>query len=179
LKALKPKKAKTKLKPKVAKLKSKPKKAKLKEKSTGSKVLLSKKRKSGESGAKGRSSKSKSKSLTKKKLGKASKSKRSVLSGRSNRSNGRATTKKKSTGDDLTKIEGIGPAIQKLLKKKGIRTWNKLSKAKIGKLREILEQGGSRFKMHDPGTWSRQANLAAKGKWDRLSTLQDKLNKGK
>jgi len=37
----------------------------------------------------------------------------------------------------------------------------------------------SRYKMHDPTTWPKQAKLAADGKWDELKKLQDELDGGK
>jgi len=33
--------------------------------------------------------------------------------------------------------------------------------------------------MHDPGTWARQAKLAAGDKWDQLKKLQDELDGGR
>jgi len=47
------------------------------------------------------------------------------------------------------------------------------------KLREILQKGGDRFKMHDPQTWSDQAKLAVEGKWVELQEYQDFLIGGK
>jgi len=90
-----------------------------------------------------------------------------------------STTKKKSKADDLKKIEGIGPKIAELLTKAGIKTFADLSAAKKTTLTNILEAAGSRYKMHDPSTWAKQAKLAAKGKWDKLATLQDELIGGK
>ena len=81
--------------------------------------------------------------------------------------------------DDLTKIEGIGPKIQSLLKDAGIRTWKQLSKTPTPKLRKILTDAGSRYKMHNPGTWAEQALLAADGKWDELKKWQDELDGGR
>ena len=86
---------------------------------------------------------------------------------------------KKTVKDDLKKIEGIGPKIAGLLVEAGIKTFADLSKAKVTTLREVLQNAGSRFKMHDPSTWAQQAKLAAKGAWDELKTLQDKLNGGR
>lgn len=88
-------------------------------------------------------------------------------------------TATKSTSDDLTKIEGIGPKIATLLVEKGIKTFAELSKAKESNLKSILTEAGSKFQMHDPSTWAQQATLAAKGNWDALKTLQDQLNGGK
>ena len=79
----------------------------------------------------------------------------------------------------LTLIEGIGPKIQTLLNKAGIKTFADLGKTKVAVLRTILKDAGSRFAMHDPSTWSRQAKLAAKGNWDKLKTLQDELKGGR
>lgn len=83
------------------------------------------------------------------------------------------------TVDDLTKIEGIGPKIAELLKAAGISTFAQLAKAKTTQVREILDQAGPRYKMHEPATWSKQAKLAASGDWASLSTLQEQLKGGK
>ena len=92
------------------------------------------------------------------------------------------TTAKKSTTakkDDLKKIEGIGPKIAQILQDKGIKTFEDLGKAKVTALRKYLAEAGPRYKMHQPGTWPKQAKLAAKGDWDKLSKLQDELKGGK
>lgn len=84
----------------------------------------------------------------------------------------------KSSADNLTKIEGIGPKIATLLNDAGIVTFADLGATKVGVLRKILNEAGSRFKMHNPSTWAKQAKLAAKGSWDKLQKLQDELNGG-
>ena len=81
--------------------------------------------------------------------------------------------------DDLKKIEGIGPKIAGLLNAKGIHTFADLGKAKKALLQETLAEAGSRFRMHDPSTWAKQAKLAAKGEWDKLTKLQDELKGGR
>ncbi|ANH82893.1 glycoside hydrolase family 13 [Niabella ginsenosidivorans] len=81
--------------------------------------------------------------------------------------------------NDLTKIEGIGPAIAKLLEQQGIQSFKDLSKATGKKLKEILSAAGSKFALHDPKSWPRQAKLAAAEKWDELKALQDELLGGK
>ena len=83
------------------------------------------------------------------------------------------------TNDDLTKIEGVGPKIQTLLQEKGILTFSDLAKAKVADLKAILEAAGSRYKMHDPATWAKQAKLAADGQWEKLQQLQNELKGGK
>ncbi|MEM1320299.1 MAG: glycoside hydrolase family 13 [Bacteroidota bacterium] len=85
----------------------------------------------------------------------------------------------KATADKLTKIEGIGPKIEGLIKAEGINTFADLSKAKIAVLRDILAKAGKRYQMHDPSTWAKQAGMAAKGKWDELNKWQDELKGGR
>lgn len=97
----------------------------------------------------------------------------------------KATTKKAapkkadSKKDDLTKVEGIGPKIAEILTNSGIATFESLGNAKAKDIKSILEGAGSRYKMHDPTTWPKQAKLAAKGDWDKLAKLQDELKGGK
>ncbi len=81
--------------------------------------------------------------------------------------------------DDLKVVEGIGPKIEELLNNAGIFSFEQLAHSKADKLKKILEEAGSRFPMHDPTTWPQQAELAAKGKFEELKTLQDKLNAGR
>ncbi len=81
--------------------------------------------------------------------------------------------------DDLTKVEGIGKKIEVLLNKSGISSYKQLSKATVKKLKQILEEAGSKYSMHNPGTWPKQAKLAADGKWDELDALKQELNAGK
>ena len=81
--------------------------------------------------------------------------------------------------DNLTKIEGIGPKIAEHLNAGGIMTFADLANAKLEALQEILLNAGPRYKMHDPGTWAMQSQLAVDGKWDELKVLQDKLDGGK
>jgi len=85
----------------------------------------------------------------------------------------------KSVKDKLRLIEGIGPKIEELLMAKGIDTFQKLSKAKITKLKSILTNAGSRYAFHDPTTWPKQAALAANGKMTELKKWQDELKGGK
>lgn len=81
--------------------------------------------------------------------------------------------------DDLTKIEGVGKAIQALLYKNNIYSYKQLSKKTIISLKEILESGGSKFNIHHPGTWPKQSKLAAAGKWEELKLSQKHLKGGK
>ena len=90
---------------------------------------------------------------------------------------------KKSTkakgGDDLRKIEGVGPKIAEILTNAGLATFDAVSKASADQIREILAEAGNRYKSHDPTTWPKQAEFAAAGKWDELKEWQDKLDGGR
>ena len=81
--------------------------------------------------------------------------------------------------DDLTKIEGIGPKIAEIINQSGITTFAALAKTTAAHLKDLLTAAGSRYKMHDPATWPKQAALAAKGDWSTLQKLQDELKGGK
>jgi len=84
----------------------------------------------------------------------------------------KATTK----GDDLKKIEGIGPKIASTLAEAGISTFAELAKTEPAKISEIIS--GVRGN-HVTDTWPAQAQLAADGKWDELKKWQDELDGGK
>lgn len=82
--------------------------------------------------------------------------------------------------NDLQIIEGVGPKIEKLLRRSSIDTWKKLADGDAEVIREMLiTEGGARYKMHDPTTWSQQALLAHNGKWKELKDLQDELLGGR
>jgi predicted flap endonuclease-1-like 5' DNA nuclease len=81
--------------------------------------------------------------------------------------------------DDLVKIEGIGKQIASLLNKNGILSYSQLSKSSAKKLKEILEAAGPKFNIHQPGSWPKQAKLAAAAKWEELEALQKELKGGK
>ncbi len=82
--------------------------------------------------------------------------------------------------DDLKKIEGIGPKISRVLGAAGILTFAQLAETTADRVREILVAEDPRLgRISDPTTWAEQAELAAAGKWDELSTLQDALKGGR
>ncbi len=81
--------------------------------------------------------------------------------------------------DDLTIVEGIGPKINGLLQSKGINTFGQLANTNPDTIKEMLNEAGANYRIHDPGTWPAQALLAANGKWDELRAWQEELNKGK
>jgi predicted flap endonuclease-1-like 5' DNA nuclease len=90
-------------------------------------------------------------------------------------SSGRAPVQR----DDLKRIEGIGPRIEKMLNDDLIFTWAELAAAPVERLKGILRRGGDRYKMHDPKSWPDQAKLAAQGRWKELEELQDILQGGR
>ena len=81
--------------------------------------------------------------------------------------------------DDLTVVEGIGPKIQELFHNHDVKTWKALSECSIEKCQSVLDSGGERYKIHQPGTWSKQAKLAYEGRWEDLLKWQDELDGGK
>ena len=81
--------------------------------------------------------------------------------------------------DDLRKVEGIGPKIAELLNNAGINTFAQLGATEVDRIKEILAEAGSRYASHNPGTWPKQAQMAADGKWDELKAWQDELDGGK
>lgn len=82
-------------------------------------------------------------------------------------------------GDNLKKIEGIGPKVSSILNAAGILTFSDLATKSTSDIKDILSKEGSTFAAMDPSTWAEQASLASKGAWDELSSLQDSLNGGK
>ena len=86
-------------------------------------------------------------------------------------------TKKNSKTDDLTRIEGIGPVIEKILVKNGIKTFKELSQTPAYKIEEILKLNN--LQQHSPKSWPRQASLAYQGSWIELDKLQDELRGGR
>lgn len=86
---------------------------------------------------------------------------------------------KKIKENDLTVVEGIGPKIQELFHNHNINTWKALSESSLEMCQKVLDSGGSRYKIHKPGTWSDQAKLAYEGKWEALLKLQNQLDGGK
>ncbi len=92
-----------------------------------------------------------------------------------------APAKKKATkkGDDLTKVEGIGPKVKGIFNEEGILTFADLAAKKPEELRAILAPKGGTYAGMNPDTWPEQAQLAAEGKWDELKKWQDELDGGK
>ena len=90
----------------------------------------------------------------------------------------KATAKKSSAKDDLTKIEGIGPKAADALAAAGLATFTDVSKSTPTKIKKILDEAEGRFGAMDPGSWPKQAKLAATDKWDELKKWQDEMDGG-
>ncbi|MEZ4809688.1 MAG: hypothetical protein R2819_04950 [Allomuricauda sp.] len=86
---------------------------------------------------------------------------------------------KKIKQDDLKLVEGIGPKIEGLFHNFGIKTWKALSEASTDKCQEVLNSGGSRYRIHDPASWPMQAKMAHEGQWKKLAKWQDDHRAGK
>ncbi|MCC6243898.1 MAG: hypothetical protein IT353_13730 [Gemmatimonadaceae bacterium] len=80
--------------------------------------------------------------------------------------------------DDLTIVEGIGPKINELLVAAGIDTFVKLADTPIARIQSILDAAGPTFRIANPATWPQQSALCARGAWEELKTLQDRLDAG-
>ena len=90
----------------------------------------------------------------------------------------KAATKKSSAKDDLTKIEGIGPKAAEALTAAGLATFADVSKSTPTKIKKILDEAEGKFGAMDPGTWTKQAKMAATDKWDELKKWQDEMDGG-
>jgi predicted flap endonuclease-1-like 5' DNA nuclease len=81
--------------------------------------------------------------------------------------------------DDLRIVEGIGPKIAGMFNDHGIKTWKALSEVSVARCQEILDSGGSRYKVHDPASWPMQAKMCYEGKWTELAKWQNQHKHGK
>lgn len=80
--------------------------------------------------------------------------------------------------DDLKKVEGIGPVIEKALHAGGITTFAQLAATSVEDLERIVKTEG-KVRIAFPESWPAQAALAAAGNWDGLFALQEELNAGR
>lgn len=81
--------------------------------------------------------------------------------------------------DNLQIIEGIGPKMSEFLHSKGINSWETLAAYDEHYLKDLLDKEGNKYRIIDPTSWPAQANLANKGEWEKLITLQKTLEGGK
>ena len=80
---------------------------------------------------------------------------------------------------ELEKVEGIGPQIAQILIKNGIMDLEDLSRTSVEELKKILKTAGQKYNIADPSTWPEQAALGAKGDWEAMEKLKDKLKGGR
>jgi predicted flap endonuclease-1-like 5' DNA nuclease len=80
--------------------------------------------------------------------------------------------------NDLTVVEGIGPAIAHLCINRGITTWWSMANADISVLRSMLAEAGPKYQVHDPTSWPQQARLLANGQWEKFQRLAEALRDG-
>ncbi len=80
--------------------------------------------------------------------------------------------------NDLTVIEGIGPKINLLFNNAGFHTFAEVAKMTEAQMQKILDDAGPRYRLAKPGTWAKQADLAAQNKWEQLKSWQDELKHG-
>ncbi|MCB0640040.1 MAG: hypothetical protein KDC44_00300, partial [Phaeodactylibacter sp.] len=83
------------------------------------------------------------------------------------------------SSDNLQIVEGIGPKIETILKDAGIADWGRLAAAQPDQLRSTLEAAGPSYRIHDPESWPKQAQLAKDGKWQELIAFQKAASGGK
>ena len=79
--------------------------------------------------------------------------------------------------DDLTRIEGVGPKVVKVLNGIGIFTFEQLATANVADVQTALNV--AKLQMMDPTDWISQAKLAAKADWAGLEKLQGELKGGR
>jgi predicted flap endonuclease-1-like 5' DNA nuclease len=76
-------------------------------------------------------------------------------------------------GDDLKKIEGIGPRIEDILNSHGIYTFKELRETDRDTLKSYLVKADSRFQNNETESWPHQAGMAEKGQWEELKIYQE------
>ena len=72
-----------------------------------------------------------------------------------------APKKETAKGDDLKKLEGVGPKLAEILNEAGIATYADLAGTSVEKMKEILEAAGSRYASKDPAPWIAEAKTLA------------------
>jgi predicted flap endonuclease-1-like 5' DNA nuclease/cbb3-type cytochrome oxidase subunit 3 len=88
------------------------------------------------------------------------------------------SSKKAPEGDDLTKLEGIGPYYRDVLHSAGITTFAQLATLTREAIDDIIKNANARRSLTTM-SWTEQATLAAKGDWDGLEALQKTLAGGR
>jgi large subunit ribosomal protein L27 len=90
-----------------------------------------------------------------------------------------ATKTTKSTKEDLTIIEGIGPKVAGIFQEAGITTFAQLADMSAEAMKALLVPHGSPYSAMDTTTWAEQSALARDGKMEELEVLKKELDGGK
>jgi large subunit ribosomal protein L27 len=69
----------------------------------------------------------------------------------------KAEVKEEAKGDNLTKLDGVGPKLAEILNAAGLNTYADVAGTSVEKFKEILEAAGSRYASKDPQPWIEQA----------------------
>lgn len=80
---------------------------------------------------------------------------------------------------DLTRIEGIGAGIAKILRENGVQSYADIADIGAEGLKAMLMERGGHYNRFDTSTWPLQAELAASGRWEELAELQASLDAGR
>jgi predicted flap endonuclease-1-like 5' DNA nuclease len=86
--------------------------------------------------------------------------------------------KRGANGDDLQRIEGIGPKIASALRSAEIDTFEKLADATVDELRTAIENAGMSF-APSLVTWAEQSRYLANGDEEGFAALTDRLIAGR
>jgi predicted flap endonuclease-1-like 5' DNA nuclease len=81
--------------------------------------------------------------------------------------------------DDLRVVVGVGPAIESLCRRIGIRTWWDLATTEPSLLRTLLTEARPGLATDDSASWPLQARLLAEGRWAEFKALTDELAAGR
>jgi predicted flap endonuclease-1-like 5' DNA nuclease len=82
------------------------------------------------------------------------------------------------SSDDLIKIDGIGPAANKILREAGITSYAQLAAMSVDDIHAIFQKAWPHFNEPTITTWAEQAALARDGKWNEFAKLSRDLHKG-
>jgi len=91
----------------------------------------------------------------------------------------RAKKAKSSDADDLKRIEGVGPKVEKTLNAAGITTFAQVAEMSADDLYRIVKVEGKVNIVGDAATWPKQAKMLAAGDEEALKAYQDRLVGGR
>ena len=83
---------------------------------------------------------------------------------------GRKPATKSRRGDDLKRIIGIGPKMERILHSNGVKTFAALSAVGVRKLQGIIDGAGGYYRSYRAGMWKSEAALAKDGKFNRMKS---------